>query len=98
MDNKKNLSEKVFKAASNVTKKAEGAMKIGEYKINIKLINKDIEKRKLYIGNLIYKWYNSNEIDRNEIQRACKEVVELEEKINEIHRKISKLKEVSEEE
>lgn len=92
MDSKKNLSEKAFKAASSVTKKAEAAVKISKYKIDLKLINKDIEKIKLYIGTLVYKWYNDNEIDKSEIIRGFTDIMELEEKANEIHRKISKLK------
>lgn len=95
MENKKKLSEKVFKVASSATKKAEDVMKTGEYKINIKLISTEIEKRKLYIGNLIYKWYNNNEIEKNEILKTCKEIMDLEEKINEIQRKISRLKELN---
>jgi len=90
LDNKKDIYEKIFEAANNFSKKAESMMKIGENKINIKLIKKEVEKRKLYLGNSIYKWYYSNEIEIDEILRVCKEIKDLEEKIDEINSKISK--------
>lgn len=93
LDNEKDIYEKIFKKASNFSKKAESVVKIGENKINIKLIEKEIEKRKLYLGDCIYKWYSSSQIQIDEVLRVCKEIKELKEKIDKINKKILNQKE-----
>lgn len=97
MDNKKDISEKIFETASNLSKKGDYILKIGEYKINIRLLDKDIRKRKLDIGDIIYKGYRNNKVDVDEIIRICTEIRDLEIKIKKIDKEILKLKELLEE-
>lgn len=97
MDNKKDISEKIFEAASNLSKKGDYMLKIGEYKINIRLLDKDIRKRKLDIGDIIYKGYRNNKVDVDEIIMICTEIKDLEIKIEKIDKEILKLKELLEE-
>lgn len=97
MNSKKDISEKIFERASDLSKKGENMLKIGEYKINIRLFDKDIRKRKLVIGDIIYKGYRSNKVDVDEVIRICTEIKDLETKIEKINKEILKLKEPLEE-
>lgn len=97
LDYMKDISTKIYDAASHFTKKADCIIKIGEYKIEIKLNEKDIEKRKLYLGDLIYKWYTNDEIEVDNIVKICNEISKLENRIDNIEKKISNLKESIEE-
>lgn len=97
LDNKKDISEKIFETASNLSKKGDYILKIGEYKINIRLLYKEIRKRKLDIGDIIYKGYRNNKVDVDEVIKICTEIKELEIKIEKIDKEIFKLKELLEE-
>ncbi|SKC91395.1 hypothetical protein [Maledivibacter halophilus] len=93
MDKGKDISEKIFETANNISKKGDSILKIGEYKINIKLIQKEIRRKKLYLGDLIYKWSQKNEVEMNAITTICNEIKDLEIEIEEINKEILKIKE-----
>lgn len=93
----KDISDKLFETAANLSKRGDYILKIGESKINIKLIKNEIRKKKLYLGDLIYKWSQNNKVEISEITTVCNEIKDLEIEIDVINKEILKNKELIDE-
>lgn len=94
----KDISGKLYETAANLSKRGDYILKIGESKINIKLIKNEIRKKKLYLGDLIYKWSQNNKVEISEITAICNEIKDLEIEIEAINKEMLKNKGLMDEE
>ncbi len=98
MGRMKDFSNKFFKSAGKISKKSDKLIKMGECKLDIKHLEKDIARKKALIGHYIHQWYMNRAIDINEVPRLCKEICEREKEINKIQNEINRLmKEIDDE-
>lgn len=88
----KSISEKIVSKANNISKQADYLVLIGEYKMDIKHLNKEIEKLELLIGKCIYNWFFNKSFDIKDVPRLCREIREKEIELKKIESKIAKLK------
>lgn len=94
----KDISGKLYETAANLSKRGDYILKIGESKINIKIIKNEIRKKKLYLGDLIYKWSQNNKVEISEITAICNEIKDLEIEIEAINNEMLKNKGLMDEE
>lgn len=92
MDIFKNISDKIFGVADNISKKTDNYIELGELMFDIRLLEREITERKYLLGEYIYHWYSNKDFDIREIPRICKEIMERENEIRALNNKIKKSK------
>lgn len=77
-----------------ISKKTDEVLEMTEIKMDIKSLEYEIEDHKLYIGNLVYKYYTENEanLPSAEIKRRCIEIKKLERKLSIMKQRVVKKK------
>ncbi|RKD26070.1 hypothetical protein SAMN02745883_02274 [Caminicella sporogenes DSM 14501] len=91
MDIKK-ISNKIVSTASDVSRQADYLVSISEYKMDIKHLNKEIEKLELLIGKYIYNWFFNKSFAIKDVPRLCREIREKERELKKIEGKVAQLK------
>ncbi len=87
----KDISDSLFKSAKKVSKKSDKLIKMGEYNLDKKHVQKDIDKRKALVGNYIHQWFTNKNIDINEVPKLCKEISDREKELYKIQAEIDKI-------
>lgn len=89
MDFMDKFAQKFSKGTKALSEKTEELFEITELKMNIKNIEEDIEEAKLYIGEVVYKYFKSNNIPLDEVKEKCREIEKMYYEINNLKEKIN---------
>ncbi|QEK12463.1 zinc ribbon domain-containing protein [Crassaminicella thermophila] len=94
MDFMDKLAQKVSSGTRMISQKTDEIIEIAELKIDLKNIEEEIEEAKLYIGELVYKYFLSkNEsMPVSAINSKCREIQRMEYEKNRIKTRLNKIK------
>lgn len=92
MDFMEQLADKVSYGTKVLSQKTDEILQMTELRININNIEREIERSKLYIGELVYKYYLNERMPVEEIQQKCREVQNLYYKANRLKERVYTIK------
>lgn len=78
--------------ASNISKKTDYIIKIGECKMDIRHCQKEIDKRKVLLGEHVYNWFAYRNIDIKELPKLCREILDYENEIGRLNKEVANYK------
>lgn len=86
------ISDRIVGTANNISKQADYYVALSEYKMDIRHLNKEIQKLQLLIGRYIYNWFFYNDLNIKEVPRLCREIKQKETEIKKIQGKMASLR------
>ncbi|PAB56832.1 zinc ribbon domain-containing protein [Anaeromicrobium sediminis] len=84
MDFLERFIDSIGRGTHTLSVKTDEVIELTEMKMNIRGIEEEIEEHKLYIGEIVYKYYTEEKahMPTSEIKRRCMEIRRLERKLN----------------
>ncbi|QXM06320.1 zinc ribbon domain-containing protein [Crassaminicella indica] len=94
MDFLDKLADKVSSGTKKISQKTDEIIEITELKLDLKNIEDEIEEAKLYIGELVYKYFLSNDSSMpvGQIKGKCREIQRMEAQKNRMKARIYRIK------
>ncbi|MCT4593981.1 MAG: hypothetical protein N4A57_06925 [Anaeromicrobium sp.] len=83
MDFLERFIDSIGRGTHTLSVKTDEVIELTEMKVDIKAIEEEIENHKLYIGQIVYKYYTQEKgtMPTSEIKRICMEIRRLEKKL-----------------
>jgi rubrerythrin len=74
------LADKVSVGTKKISRKTDEIIEITELKLDLKKIDEEIEEPKLYIGEVVYKYFlsNNNSMPVGQVKGKCREIQRME--------------------
>ncbi|QZY56356.1 zinc ribbon domain-containing protein [Crassaminicella profunda] len=88
------LADKVSYGTKKISQKTDEIIEITELKMDLKNIEDEIEEAKLYIGELVYKYFlaNDNSMPVSQIKGKCREIQRMETQKNRVKTRLYRIK------